>query len=224
MAVAADRRVDRAAAASAASRRRARGTRAASSRRGRARCSSSYASSERATTSSPDVSRSRRWTIPGRSSSPPVGAGERERLRERAAGVPGRRMHDDTGRLVDDEEMLVLVRDRRARAARRRAPRQPAGGSIAISSPPASLWLLPRDCPVDEHGTRFEQPLGRAARADLRQPGEIAVEPLARGLRRDDEPLQRLGTRGSRSARTSAARRMPTPITMKLSARLNAGQ
>src|SRR5512132_1504937 len=35
-------------------------------------CSRSCASSERATTSSPDVSRSSRWTIPGRSSAPPA--------------------------------------------------------------------------------------------------------------------------------------------------------
>jgi hypothetical protein len=52
----------------------------------------------------------------------------------------------------------------------------------------------------------------------------MPVEPLSGGLVRDDEPLQRLGARGSRSASTSAASRIPTPITMKLSARLNAGQ
>ena len=35
-----------------------------------------------------------------------------QRLRERALGVPGAGVNDDTRRLVDDEEMLVLVRDR----------------------------------------------------------------------------------------------------------------
>jgi hypothetical protein len=42
---------------------------------------------------------------------------------------------------------------------------------------------------VHERGACAEQPLGRRARADLRQRGEKAIEPLTRGLggdRNDD--------------------------------------
>ena len=100
-----------------------------------------------------------------------------------------------------------------------------AGGSNSISSPPASLWLFGRARPSTSTAPAASSRSAARARADLRQPGEEAVEPLARGLVRDGEPRQRSATRrGSRSARTSAARRIATPITMKLSARLNAGQ
>ncbi len=156
---------------------------------------------------------------------PALGPRGCERLHERAAGVPGRRVHDDAGGLVDDEEVLVVVRDRELG--------QRDGGLLGYRSRRLDLDLLPAGelvalaarLPVHEHGARREQPLGRGARADLRQPREVAVEPLSGGLGRDDETIQRLEpARGSRSARTSAARRIPTPITMKLSARLNAGQ
>jgi len=83
---------------------------------------------------------------------------------------------------------------------------------------------LPARLPVDQDSADLEQPLGRGSRAHLRQPGEVSVETLSGRLRRDDEPFQRFEGRGSRSARRSATSRIPTPITMKLSARLNAGQ
>jgi hypothetical protein len=85
--------------------------------------------------------------------------------------------------------------------------------------------------PIHEYGAGLQQALRRGPRRDLRQPREIAVEPLSRALRRDDVPLQRLGgalspppDRGSRSVRSNAESRIPTPITMQLSATLNAGQ
>ena len=119
--------------------------------------------------------------------------------------------------------MLVLVREGELR--QRDGRLLDCGRRLDRDLLPAEeLVALGALFPVDEHGTGHEEPLGRSARAHLRQSGEVAVEPLARGPRRDDEPLQRLGARGSRSERTSAARRIPTPITMKLSARLNAGQ
>ena len=43
---------------------------------------------------------------------PALGADERDRVRERPARVPGAGMDDNAGWLVDDEEMVVLVRDR----------------------------------------------------------------------------------------------------------------
>ncbi len=159
---------------------------------------------------------------------PALGAGGRECLRERAARVTGSRVHDDAWGLVHDEEVLVGVGDRelgrldvRLRLGRHRRldlELFPAGELVALSASP----------PVHEHGAGRQKPLGGGARPDVRQPGEIAVEPRSRGMRRD-EPLQPWSpqcrdARGSRSARTSAASRIPTPITMKLSARLNAGQ
>ena len=90
--------------------------------------------------------------------------------------------------------------------------------------PARELVALPASLSVHENRPGREEPFRRGAGTHRRQPREMAVEPLARGLARDDEPVQGLDARGSRSVRRSAASRIPTPITMKLSARLNAGQ
>ena len=138
--------------------------------------------------------------------------------------MTGRRVDDDAGGLVHDQQMLVGVRDRqlgqRDRGLLRSRSRRLDRDLLPACEPEALAVRFP----VHEHGARRQEPLGRGARAHLRQPSEIAVEPLPRCLVRDGDPLQLLGARGSRSERTRAARRIPTPITMKLSARLNAGQ
>jgi hypothetical protein len=179
------------------------------------------------------VSRSSRWTIPGRSadsppavrpSSPwtsvPVACPGEERLHQRPARVAGRGVDDDPGRLVDDEEVLVLVGDPERHLLRL----QRSGGRrrleldrLAAREPVA----LGARLAVDQHRALLEQPLGCGARAELRQRGEKAVEPLARRLL-GDRDLQ-LFRRGA-SLITSATKRMPTPTTMNESARLNAGQ
>ena len=106
-------------AASAAGRGRARGRCARAARSRTSADSRSCASSERATTISPDVSRSSRWTIPVRPGLPAADdAGER--VDERAAGVPRARVDDEAGRLVDDREVLVLPGERRRLGRRRR--------------------------------------------------------------------------------------------------------
>jgi hypothetical protein len=131
-------------------------------------------------------------------------------------------MDDDARRLVDDEEVLVRVDDGELRR-RNRGLGGSSDGQLELDLLPArQLVALASGLPVEEDEARPEEPLGRRARADLRQRCEVAVEPLSRGLERDDA-LQRLGA-GSRSARRSAPSRITTPITMKLSARLNAGQ
>ena len=60
-----------------------------------------------------------------------------ERIRQRAGGVSGAGVDDEAGRLVDDEQVLVLVRDAELRrsttAAATTASR--SGTSNAISSP-----------------------------------------------------------------------------------------
>jgi hypothetical protein len=132
-------------------------------------------------------------------------------------------MDDHARGLVDDEEVLVGVRDlelgRRGQRLRRFRRRRLDLDLLATRE----LVALSQGLPVDENRAGGEQPLRSGPRADLGQRGEVAVEPLSSGLRRD-EALQCFGARGSRSARASATSRMPTPITMKLSARLNAGQ
>ena len=86
-----------------------------------------WAASFLATTSRPDVSLSRRWTIPGRLTPPiarqAVAAMANQRVDQRSGGVAGRGMDDEPGRLVDDEQMRVLEDDRRAAGPRRRSPR-----------------------------------------------------------------------------------------------------
>ena len=225
VAVAADRRVDRPAAATAASRRRARGT------RGSARAAARAAAAAR----TPPASARRRagrtcrgrggGRCPGRSSSPPVGAGGGERLRracrrrDRAPGARRRRRAcprrggaRPSYAIARSGSATAVLGSRRPAARSRSPPRPRACGSCRAARPSTST-----------------APASRSRSAAAREPTsgsrrEIAVEPLARGLGRDDEPLQRSPAVGSRSARTSAARRIPTPITMKLSARLNAGQ
>jgi hypothetical protein len=64
-----------------------------------------------------------------------------------------------------------------------------------------------------------EQPLGLGARADFRERGQEAVEPDARGVVRNGQLY-----RERASPCRIAAKRIATPTTMKVSARLNAGQ
>jgi hypothetical protein len=89
-------------------------------------------------------------------------------------------MHDESRGLVDDEEVLVLVRDPEvhllADDVGRRGSRR---FELHLLSPREPVALRLR-CAVDAHVACGEEALGCRARADLRQPGEEAVEPLAR--------------------------------------------
>ena len=155
---------------------------------------------------------------------PTLGAGSGESVSKRAARVAGRGMDDDARGFVHDEKVLVRVHDREL--GRRDVGSRCGGlvrldGDLLPAHEPVALAARPA---VHEDRACLEQPLGRGPRADLGQAGEVAIETLPGGLGRDDEPVQRFADCGSRSARRSAASRIPTPITMKLSARLNAGQ
>src|SRR6185437_12274940 len=139
-----------------------------------------------------------------------------EPVHERPARVAGRRVDDDAGRLVDDEHVLVLVRDperhvlvlqRRRRLRHGQLDLLPAFEPVALGAPFA----------VDDHAALVQQPLGCRAGPNLGQGSEEAVEPLTGGLVRDCE-LQRV------SPSSSVTKRIATPTTMKLSARLKAGQ
>ena len=203
-----------------------------SARRRTRLCRRLNASSLRATTSRPDVSRSRRCTMPGALGRPSRGAPSAQRAGERPAAQTGAGMDDDAGGLVDDEQVLVLPGDGAGRRARLPPParaRLPAARS-ATSSPPASRWLFGRATPSTSTLAAGDEPLRGRARADGRLLGEEAIQPQPRcGLgyaKRDQErsvdaPCRR---RGLRSPASIVPTRSTTPTTMQTSARLNAGQ
>ena len=96
--------------------------------------------------------------------------------------VPARRVHDDAGGLVDDEQVLVLVGDRVRRVAapsRRAAPR--SGSSTATSSPRAQhggAWA-PRAPSTSTRPAsirrcaRAREPSGAARNASSRSPASL---------------------------------------------------
>jgi hypothetical protein len=131
---------------------------------------------------------------------PALGAVLEEALSERALGAPRARMDDNARGLVDDEQVLVLVRDAEVDAGRPDAL--------------AALRLLERDLvplldavalrpgsAVDGDTAGVEQPLGIRARTKLLEAGEEAVEPRARGLSADADADDRRSARRRRGAR-----------------------
>jgi hypothetical protein len=81
-------------------------------------------------------------------------------VNESTASVPGRRMDDHPGRLVDDEEVLILVGDREPEFLRlelRRRGRRPLDDERLAACEPVAL------CPpnsVDEHTALAQEALG----------------------------------------------------------------
>jgi len=122
---------------------------------------------------------------------PSRGAVLDERLRERAPGVPRAGVYDNARRFVDDEEVLVLVRD--AQVGRRRFGRRlrtlgqlerdllPWLHAVALCAPLA----------VHRDGLRGQESLGVRARAELVEGGEEAVEPRAGGVSGDADANDR---------------------------------
>ncbi len=132
------------------------------------------ASSERATTSSPEVSRSSRWTMPGRPGSPPATTPASE-----STSVPAGR--PAPGWTTSPAGLSTTARCSSCQTISAGGPAGGAGaGSTAagssIRSPPSSRWLFGRDRPVDERAP-LERPLGRGPGAEMA--GEEAVEPLS---------------------------------------------
>jgi hypothetical protein len=126
---------------------------------------------------------------------------------------------DDPRGLVHDEQVLVLVCDpERHLLALQLARRGLRDHKLDLLASLEPMALHP-PLPVDDRRPFLQQPLGGSARAHLGQRGQEAVEPLARGLGGDgDDQRDRV------SPISSARKRIATPITMKLSARLKAGQ
>ena len=101
--------------------------------------SARWTASDFATTSRPEVSLSRRCTIPGRHDVVAAGGAALERLRQRAGLVARRRVHHDAGRLVDHSRCSSSKTTSYGHALARRAGigrrRSPAAASIALAGP-----------------------------------------------------------------------------------------
>ena len=128
-------------------------------------------------------------------------------------------MDDDPGRLVDHEQVLVLVGDPEGQLLRLEALRclERLEGHFLAAFEPVALGA---GRAVHEHAFLRQQALRGRPRAHLRQRGEEPVEPLARSFGWNAGLRQALRV----SPTTSARKRIATPITMNESARLNAGQ
>jgi len=162
----------------------------------------------------------------------PVGLVSPRRVPEqRVDEGPGRvsrpRVDGDAGRLVDDQQMLVLVGDPEIQLLADERRRLGRGQLDALSRlDPVRLRPL---LAVDEDVSRVQQALRRCARADRVQPGQETVEPQPGGVRGDGDVDQGRAVevsarrRGDRSASSSDPTSRQTPTTMQVSARLNAG-
>ena len=106
---------------------------------------------------------------------------------ERSGAMPGRGVNDDSSRLVDHEQVLVL-------------PGNPQVEILGLESAGLTLGCLELDrlsrrepmalrAPrtVDQDLARVQQPFGGRTRANLVESSEEAVEPLAGRLGRHDE-------------------------------------
>ena len=186
-------------------------------------CSRSCASSERATTSSPDVSRSRRCTIPGRSSSPPAASSASRPWTSVPVSWPA------PGWTTTPAGLSTTSRCSSSQATRRSISSAAGGAgsggsSTTTSSPPSSRWLFARRSPSTSTAPCGDQPLGERPRADLGTHGERTIEALGlRGAKAESGQRHAAGaSRGRRRRAPRTGSRRPT--TMKTSARLNAGQ
>ena len=135
----------------------------------------------------------------------PVGLAPRPRRRAPAGrgracrAVAGRRMDDEAGGLVDDEQVLVLPGDPELhRLGLELLVDAASGSATATSSPPSSLWLFGSAPAADEHRARRRAAVprprasrsraarrarGRAARPAASQERESGASPR-RGRRR----------------------------------------
>ena len=126
--------------------------------------------------------------MPGRPSAPPesvVPAGD-ERVHQGVVPVARGRMHHQSGRLVDDGEMLVLEDDRQRNGgglegAGRLVLGDPDGDALAAGEKAGGAGGLA----VDVHGLVGDQPRGLGA-GEAKLVGEEPVEALG-GLGRDRE-------------------------------------
>ncbi len=153
-----------------------------------------------------------------------------------APAYPGTGVHEQARRLVDHHQLLVGVDAPAPRcppeAGRPLRLRARAGVTTA---PAASRCDFGRARPVHQHQAGLDQPLGTGPRSDVLVRGHEPVEAHAAGVRRhpqlDHGSSSSVGCSASAGAgpgwcstRIRPSASSPTPITMKLSARLKVGQ
>jgi hypothetical protein len=113
------------------------------------------------------------------------GAAREQAVDERAARMARGGMHDDAGRLVDYEQVLVLVGDPQLDVLWNELGRLRLGkldlDRLSALQPPAFDGRLA----AEPNGSRGDQALGGTARPDLGQFGEETVEPRPGGGFRD---------------------------------------
>jgi hypothetical protein len=100
-----------------------------------------------------------------------------ERARERALEVTGAGMNDDPRRLVDDDEVLVLVRDAQLELDRVERTRRLREFELDLVTLLDAVTLRARRA-ADRDGAALEQPLRVGARPNGLLGREEAVEPL----------------------------------------------
>ena len=157
--------------------------------------------------------------MPGRSAPPmPLRPADvmQQRVDERAARVPGRRVHDHARRLVDDDEVVVFVEDReRQRFGRAASPRAGAGTSTSIvesgRDDERRAWrgrADDADVPVVESaaGPATATAPGRCAREEL-----IEALPASSVRRDDDSDAAMRALRVCAGGMSRAPRRAPQP-------------
>ena len=161
--------------------------------------------------------------------------GARQRIHQGRCGVAGHGVHEQARGLVDHHQVLVGVRHGHAETGRRRAGRRRFRlGQGHERSRVEPVRLRPGG-PVDQDPAGFDQPLSTGPRADIRMRRNEAVEAHTAGVRRHPQLDHGSSSSGGRSAsagagaarcstRISPSASSATPITMKLSARLNVGQ
>jgi len=114
-----------------------------------------------------------------------------EPVNERPGAVAGRGVHNDSSRLVDDDQVLILPDNTHVEILWLEGTCLTLGRlefDWLSSSEPVALWSLRT---VDQNLARVEQPFGGRARANVVESPQEAVEPLAGRLGRHDEGSSR---------------------------------
>src|SRR5215213_4614435 len=142
---------------------------------------------------------------------------------ERARPAAGSGMHDDPGRLVDHEQVVVLVRNAEV-GGLRLEPGRRRRGSLELDLLPTLEPMALRARLAVDGDAAVQRTFRRRARPDLGKRCEKAVEPRPCGLCGNADLQDELRRAASRSAANNAASRTTTPTTMNESARLKAGQ
>ncbi len=117
-----------------------------------------------------------------------------QRVDQRAVGIAGRRMHDEAGRLVDDDEVGVLIDDgkRDVLAERRGGQRRRHRDGVGLARFDPEIAVSYRLARV-RHGAGREQLL-KTRTADIAERcGEEAVQPPSRLIRRDHRAARFFG-------------------------------